>query len=834
MNKRFLWMLTAILTICGAMMNTSCSDDDNTPGNPLARQVSGMWWALTDSEGSYGVGDHTVDYTRMARALNFNEDGTGYAIALLFESEDSDPDVVIGGETAAPFTYSSRADGTLHLDFSKTVSEEYANYFKNWTITYQNGAVSVIDGQQTLSLEPASDAIAAKITEWDHNAHTGAAAAYFNINDDDFTTDNWRDQEAIYIYDGQGTDVTDSKGRTGYTLVNLPWYEGDKLVNMSPDFCDDLLPVNGWEWVFNRCGSRNIVNNNFFAVYNKYTGILRFFYYQPAGFSAGNDHVWEVTMSDNLANHSAFCYGIPQDASIINKAAISQSQDGVAMCIAPWVSSKSQDGLITPNAGWWAFDVDLSGCRSEGFNTADYIRLQMRSWDAMHTSLGSAMAAAIDGTLAADLKLEETSRTVNSLTGYAADLKTMAGMGVDVYKAISSFKEDKKEDAFNSLISFAKGYCNLAGIDLKEEKTIKGLEGKIGGTINLAMNGHMSTTGIIEGSKPVVGVVSPTFYMKDFDTKNSHLGQGTWNLKTSPMVYVFDWILATNWGWGDANQYGFWGENSWTSYNDYYTKKAETVPPRYGTFWVFDPTSVEVELNPAIFPQDQIEWMEVDALPGARIANKVTGTDAYRAALGLQPRYSNGHLFSEDYINGYVDEWGTPSYSSWKFNFNVTGENLRDDLTDYFYGEEDTHGMTFDVVSPYEHVDSTNQAVYGRGVKDAYILEPQLATPIWYQSKILPPIEISVTVTIKMRNMDKPIVYNRLYLPEFSNAAAPRYNYRNWTNEDAQSTYDAYRKFCDRINKHLISPLQQDHHQVYDYNVKRANTKVLGLIPEER
>lgn len=834
MKKHFLWVLTAILTFCGTMMNTSCSDTNNSSSNPLEQQVKGLWWALSDSEGTYSGSDHTVDYTRMGLALNFNEDGTGYAIAFLFNSDDSDPETIIGGETAGPFTYSSRADGSLYLDFGKTISEEYANYFENWAMTYQSGVIISSDGKLTLNLEPASDAMAAKIQEWDYNAHSGASAAYFNINDEDFTPESWRDQEAIYIYDGHGTDVTDSKGRTGYTLVNLPWYEGDKLVNMSPTFCDDLLPENGWEWVFNRCGSRNIVNNNFFAVYNKYTGILRFFYYQPAGFSAGNDHVWEVTMSDNLANHSSFCYGIPKDATIKNKAAIAQNHDGIAMCIAPWVSTMSQDGLITPNAGWWAFDVDLSGCRSEGLNTADYIRLQMRSWDAMHTSLGSAMIAAIDGSLAADLKLKETTSTVNSMTGFAADLKTMAGMGVDVYKAISSFNEGKKEDSFKSLIAFAKGYCNLAGIDLKEEKTNKGLEGKIGGTINLAMNGHLSTTGIIEGSKPVVGVVSPTFYMKDFDTKNSHLGQGTWTLKTSPMVYVFDWILATNWGWSESTPHGFWGESSWTSYNDYYTKTTEKVSPRYGTFWVFDPTSVEVELNPEIFPQDQIEWMQVDALPGARIANKVTGTDDYRAALGLQPRFSSKHLFSEDYINGYVDEWGKPSYSSWLFNFNVDGENLRDDLTDYFYGETNTHGTTFDVISPYEKVDSTNQAIYGRGVKDIYILEPQLATPIWYQSKILPPIEISVTLTIKMRNMDKPIVYNRLYLPEFSNTGVPRYNYRQWSYEDTKNTYNEYRKFCDRISKHLISPLQKDHHQVYDYNVKRVNKKVLGLIPVER
>lgn len=40
MKKQFLWMLTVILTICGAMMNTSCSsDDDDNPEGPATDNV---------------------------------------------------------------------------------------------------------------------------------------------------------------------------------------------------------------------------------------------------------------------------------------------------------------------------------------------------------------------------------------------------------------------------------------------------------------------------------------------------------------------------------------------------------------------------------------------------------------------------------------------------------------------------------------------------------------------------------------------------------------------------------------------------------------------------
>lgn len=118
----------------------------------------------------------------------------------------------------------------------------------------------------------------------------GASADTYNINDGEFTAENWRQQDAIYIYDNEGQEV-DGMGRDGYTLVNLPWYDGDRLTNLPTGFCDDLTRENGWELVLNRCGSRGIENNNFFAIYNKYSGMLRFFYFLPARFQSGNDHV---------------------------------------------------------------------------------------------------------------------------------------------------------------------------------------------------------------------------------------------------------------------------------------------------------------------------------------------------------------------------------------------------------------------------------------------------------------------------------------------------------------------------------------------------------------
>ena len=114
----------------------------------------------------------------------------------------------------------------------------------------------------------------------------------------------------------------DPMGRKGYTLVNLPWIKSDVQTNLPDGFCKDVTRENGWELVLNRCGCRSIKNNNFFALYNKYTGILRFFFYMPDKFQTGNDHVWEVTMTENMSTNMGLRYGRTQDCKNMNRQAI--------------------------------------------------------------------------------------------------------------------------------------------------------------------------------------------------------------------------------------------------------------------------------------------------------------------------------------------------------------------------------------------------------------------------------------------------------------------------------------------------------------------------------
>ena len=769
---------------------SSCDKAKELEPNPLAKQLSGLWWSLTDISGTLPEDFGGADYTRIGQAFRLNEDGTGYSVTFFFNDENSNPIYVVGGKSIAKLTYTTTSDGRIHMDFGKAYYE-YADYYDSFTIIYTDGMIMAANGDKAIVLTKADDSVSVMIEEWDNTFNGGASADNYNINDVDFTPTTWREQEAIYIYDGTGKDATDAKGRTGYTLVNMPWYDGDVLTNLPNGFCDDITPGNGWEWVLNRCGSRNAVNNNFFAVYNKYTGILRFFYYMPSEFSTGNDHVWQVSMTDHLAQHSTWPYGIPEDKTLVDKATIGQTGDGTFMTyVTPWTNYMSDDGLITPNAGWWAFDIDLSQTRLDDVQSGDNIRLQMRSWNTQHVSLSSTMRAAIEGNFAGNLdasvNLLQSQHLNNSAMGIVAKIGSMAGnLGSAIYNLVSP--DGEKGKALGGIVEFAKGGCNLAGIKTEAAHDIEGtIKGKMEGTITLGLSGNIDTEGTIRGSYPAVGVASPTIQMKDFDLKNSHLGQGVWNLKTAPVVY---WTNVDAW----------WKEDEWIGVYDAYWNPLPCYNYCQMTPYFFDPNSVEIELNPDIFPTSEIEWVEVDAVCGARKGSQLLN-DALRSAFGVGGSTSR---------NFAIRGW---SQHEWKRYYIPRELKENDLLMDFLRDYNDKLGMSQSHViysqdNGYSFNDTKftwTETVKGRGA-DGYAIEPQYLGGYGFSYTYMPFLEVSVTVLVKLKSMDTPVLLSRNYLPEI----------KSFDKEEFNNAVHKAKPYASKM---------QGHTELYDYQMRRIYT----------
>lgn len=733
----------------------SCAEHDNlVDSNPLAKQVSGLWWSLTEQEGTFSDATDSYPYTRMGQAICFNEDGTGYGVTFFFNNEEGDPIAIIGGKDMAPFTYTSTADGRLSLDFSDAY-HEYADYFKQWTMTYADGTVSATDGKLTLTLEKASDQMAALIQNWDEQFNGGAATVDYNINDytvtvagnvcEPITRDNWREQGAIFIYEGGTGDpaITDPKGGKGYRLVNLPWSDGTVESNLPMNFCDKIRPENGWEWVYNLCGNRSTLNGNIFALYNKWTGVLRIFTYFSQNLGAGNDHLWEVTMNGQAAFSQGLHYGMPLDVTMKDPSALGLDAGSYSQYVSPWVEKRTGEKKIIPNAGWWAFDVDMSQYQPNYAINNDKIRLKMYSWTEQSATFFSTMTANIDGSFSATMKEVEDSRASSmraTSEGIQAGFSLASGIASGMsgeYGYMFSALSDFTDHAFN---------CGMeAGLDQSYTQ--------VEGTINMTMNGTIDTKGIIRSSTAVTGIASPTIPFSAFDTKNTQLGRGVWNLKTSPVV----WLTNASVG---MSLYDFW-----RNYNKDMVTEGNTSRyfPRTGLFYFFDPSSVEVELNPDLFPSSQVEWTQVEAYCVNRAENGVRGTDNYRKAYGLSSRRTEFR-------------WWPPSISKPDGNWVETLDDVAP-VFDFCYYSDDKMGLSYPAIISAEKRQAYHpvfgnfnfyDGVIGRGNAGGVGIEPMVLADDdcdegW---KRVPALEVMVILKVKVRSMNNPLVYVRHYLPE--------------------------------------------------------------------
>lgn len=763
MRKRILWFLTTVI-LCGttAVALSSCLVNyDNPAGQtPLGDKIVGKWYAETPKQVTLGTGENAVECAKVVLCGTFDADGEGFWSLILVDKQNRAIQPVGKDGEEHPYWANcqySVAGNTVNMKLT-------ANYLPTsqmeWTFNYNGTCLQTKYKDRIIDLHPITTGEDAMFQEWMQQLGFGASADNYNINDKDITAENWRQTEAIYVYDGVGADVTDEKGRTGYTTVNLPWYEGTKQTNLPEGFCDDVTPEMGWEWVANYCGNRSVVNNNFFALYNKYTGILRFFYYMPQGTDTGNDHVWQVSMTDNLATHTTIPYGVPDDRTLTNKAAINQTGSGTYMdYITPWVDYRSNDGLIVPNDGWWAFDVDLSLTRPETISDDDNIKLQMRSWNTNHTSLYSTVEANIDGEMKGSFEGQtKTPLIASSSKGLFGRVGDLVKLGTKVKDAVTNLYSGNVASAIKGGIDLAKNGSSLASGKTKASggATTGTFDGTFEGTINMMMNGTINTDGVIQGSAPTVGVASPTFYLKDFDTKNSHLGQGVWNLKKTPVVYRTNYILKEL---GDDMCLFTEFHKSPDEHRDYMA---------YNQFYFFDPSSIEVELNPNVFPESDIEWMQVDAVCGVR--KGMMFNDTYAQALGIDNSKNdiekNVYITPEHYFSfkHLLKNIGASNNMTYPYAYNYTDHDAeqmgcvlnKDDPSGFSITWVVGHGAGNYTIEPFYVVtDNIYHSYYG-----------DVADGLVYKT---PGYEISVSLTVKLKGVDTPFAFSRIYVPEIKN-----------------------------------------------------------------
>jgi hypothetical protein len=256
----------------------------------------------------------------------------------------------------------------------------------------------------------------------------------------------------------------------------------------------------------------------------------------------------------------------------------------------------------------------------------------------------------------------------------------------------------------------------------------------------------------------------------------------------------------------------------------------------------FDPSSVEVELNPNVFPEDEIEWMQVDAIAGSRKEMGWNGTDPFRQAVGLKPFAENTYFLGDS--DGSITQNYGKEINDYVFNFIGAGDYDGQTIEGTkFRVDHDIYRTSFEINAidgPYDVLQLLH--LFGCGTDD-YIIEPQVTCidatssasgydsktgkSFWYDELYIsnkapfyfPAVEINVTVQVKLKSLDLPIILSRIYLPDFQ-----YHDVLNSLDVLTSEGQQFLKETLDRIYaKKNLSPKTAGHTQSYDFQAARIN-----------
>lgn len=788
-------LMCAVLVAVGLAACTT--HDDNPVINPqdVAKEIVGQWIMINDipADADFNLEDFEIDDDfpvallddhKEVAYLRFNESGEGMFIYFNVDKTN----VPIGSEDdedmqmSVLFDYTVQPDGTIKV-FNMTDVEGTEDN-EDLTFRYDNGSLIADDGETQFTLHRVSDDEAAQMETWlEFFGRKGAAD--WNINTEDMlfgaqrtrvpalTVDNWQDHEDIFIYvqNGGDQDIYDAETGNqvfGFEHHKLPWSRG---ANESPNlpesiwkevWNDGVKEGNPWRLAMMQIGENSTKNGNFLAFYNKYTGVLRFFFYVHEGITSnGSTHWWGLQMNDLLASRSVFRYGVPLDRNITNaasKAALNQP-DFMGQLVTPWVANNFNGASLPLQAGWWAYDLDLSLYRGSEATIStigdrdNALLMNLFAKENMQAQLSSLFEGTIDG----NIDLEAT--YANSENGKSGGIGEIVGKVKDIGMGLKDIYDAAMKDdvggSLKGLVALGKKGAIMAGL-MEEEKEVdpKQLTG-MKGTINMTMKGKMDTKGMLSTERGINGFAGMVLKRDNFIYDNiPTFGEGVWNLETPPVVYYtnayVEWRYQYRWfeegkvGYQYTSdkkspfggQKAMWGPSNTSQFPNV----TESDEPFRGHVAYFDPSTIKIKLNPNVFTPEEIASAKVSAVCGVRKGMGVSGNQAYRQAQKLK-----GSDFA---VNGNVEYYNRPA-----------GDIPFDGLS----GADDKMGLSTGVKFDVENYKGRQFGLFGRGDSD-YLIEPQSIHGN-AGNDCMPAYEITVTVTV-MHN-GKPIIYSRNYLPEF-------------------------------------------------------------------
>ena len=387
-------------------------------------------------------------------------------------------------------------------------------------------------------------------------------------NSDEFFQ-KWEQMEEITYY---------SETKNDEMTITLPWADGATL-KMPAFLLEDFDSRHGWNPIFNLFGSKL----PYLGFYNKWTGMMRVFYYQEELHTNNGEVSFVITPGETKTSkypyYHTMQYGIPVNHTNIhrkNNLFVSNSPSTFQHYVTPYSSDKN----AMLGLGWHTFDVDMT-CYKPGYhfgnekNGKDKLKFEgFTQSNSTITLLGSLLGES-------EGKFNSTTNTsISSSNGMNAG-KASDSMISGIKDAIAAYATG---NYFNMAVSGCSALYNAASYLSGNATDDYSGKNVTEGNLSLNFTGRLNLSGYT--STPTSNDVrGGNFTLTDHLNDKAPAPEGIWSLAKDPVLYISENRMLS-----DVRRFNLTVEN-----NGYSTGDASSYGARIIT--VLDPRSLEINLN---------------------------------------------------------------------------------------------------------------------------------------------------------------------------------------------------------------------------------------------
>lgn len=349
-----------------------------------------------------------------------------------------------------------------------------------------------------------------------------------------------------YVFDWETADYMPTP--PGTTPILVPWASGSNQL-FSDEIAFDFKKVDGWNLVYNTFSPTQLIPPNFFALYNKYRGVIRFYLY----ISPGNPEASSY-FSDGLGISGQF------PSSIMNFSKETIDVENVQKSI-----TKVQNYQIQSTGAWYACQYELAYDPTIVNSNQQNLNLV---WNVSSTNLSQITLNGVsNGNLTGTIGMASSGGfNLGSLLGnltntavHAVGFKAIKALnlpkskvfGTDVTKSIEDGVKGGLTGAvkgfFSAILGGSATSPQVVDLKLKVETNLQGTIANNSGIASptLIMPGaaNSNSVGYIPSYNKIMGVInfpeSPLLYVTTQEVLTHEFGSSSTNPK-----YIYDYSLA--------------------------------------------------------------------------------------------------------------------------------------------------------------------------------------------------------------------------------------------------------------------------------------------------